>query len=66
MTTIFSLSEDEARALWAGGRPGREEYFFTTVAATGTVWAWDFETGLLEIDDQDNALVPLWPHPGWP
>ncbi|PRY41666.1 DUF2695 domain-containing protein [Umezawaea tangerina] len=63
MTTISSLSEDEARELWAGGQPGREEYFFSTVAATGTVWAWDFETGLLEIDDQDNALVPLWPHP---
>jgi len=63
MTTIPSLSEERARGLWDGGRPGRDEYFFTTVAATGTVWAWDFETGLLEIDDQDNALVPLWPHP---
>jgi hypothetical protein len=63
MTTISSLSEDEARGLWSGSRPGRDEYFFTTVAATWTVWAWDFETGLLEIDDQDNALVPLWPHP---
>ncbi|MGI5502348.1 DUF2695 domain-containing protein [Lentzea sp. CA-135723] len=63
MTTISSLSEDEARELWSGDRPGRDEYFFTTVAATGTVWAWDFETGLLEIDDQDNALVPVWPHP---
>ncbi|WP_394613320.1 DUF2695 domain-containing protein [Lentzea sp. JNUCC 0626] len=63
MTTISPLSEDEARGLWSGDRPGRDEYFFGTVAATGTVWAWDFETGLLEIDDQDNALVPLWPHP---
>ncbi|MEV7549293.1 DUF2695 domain-containing protein [Amycolatopsis sp. NPDC089917] len=63
MTTIPSLSEDGALGLWAGDRAGRDEFFFTTVAATGTVWAWDFETGLLEIDDQDNALVPLWPHP---
>ncbi|MBB5850287.1 DUF2750 domain-containing protein [Amycolatopsis umgeniensis] len=63
MSTIPSLSEDGAQSLWTGDRPGRDEYFFTTVAATGTVWAWDFETGLLEIDDQDNALVPLWPHP---
>ncbi|MEV0680277.1 DUF2750 domain-containing protein [Actinosynnema sp. NPDC050436] len=63
MTTIPPLSDGAARDLWAGGRPARDEYFFTTVAATGTVWAWDFDTGLMEIDDQDNALVPLWPHP---
>jgi len=63
MTTVPPLSEDEAQRLWASSRSERDEYFFTAVAASGTVWAWDFETGLLEIDDQDNALVPLWPHP---
>ena len=63
MTTIPPLSEDEAQRLWAGSRSERDEYFFSAVAVSATVWAWDFETGLLEIDDQDNALVPLWPHP---
>ncbi|MFC3454398.1 hypothetical protein [Amycolatopsis speibonae] len=63
MSTIPSLSEDEARDLWAGDRPGRDEYFF----ATGTVWAWGFETGLLEIDDQaaraPAGRVPRGPGP---
>lgn len=63
MTTVAPLPEDDARRLWSGSRPERAEHFFTTVATTGTVWAWDFGTGLLEIDDQDNLLVPLWSHP---
>ncbi|MCS7482422.1 DUF2750 domain-containing protein [Umezawaea endophytica] len=60
---MTTLSEDEAQRLWASSRAERDEYFFSAVAVSATVWAWDFETGLLEIDDQDNALVPLWPHP---
>ncbi|WP_018685042.1 DUF2750 domain-containing protein [Actinokineospora enzanensis] len=68
MTTEFPLSDEEAlsdeevQRVWAADSTARRDHFFTTVATTGIVWAWDEGYGGLERDDLDHALVPLWPH----